>query len=73
MQYDVVNTGPDLGQAETWDSVKLVNGIPLDNWIAQSKDYFLLVKWDSDVRYSMVGLNLQQLMQSVAITTKALS
>ena len=42
-------------------------------WYAQSKDYFLLVKWGSDGCYNMVWLNLQQLMQSVPITTKTLS
>jgi hypothetical protein len=27
MKYDVVNIGPDLGQAQKCDSVKLVNGM----------------------------------------------
>ena len=41
-------------------------------WYVHLKDYFLLVKWGSDGRYSMLWLNLQ-LMLSVPITTKALS
>ena len=31
MKYDVVNTGPGLGQAQKCDSVKLVNGISNGN------------------------------------------
>ena len=33
MTYDVENPGPDLGQAQQCDGIKLVNGMPiLPSW-----------------------------------------